>query len=183
LSYAYTPQIWPSVFTALLSIALAIYSWRRRSVPGVLSFMTGVLFYTGWAAGSLMEYTAVDVTTKIFWLKFQAVWQLPAITAITCFILDYAWPGRWLTRRNLALLSVPPLLAFGLILADNLHHPMYHSFSFDGSLIPQWGPGSWLFLAYSFGLGIVILIALAWLFLRSPQHRWPVALILMAQVG
>ena len=43
-NYAYTSYIWPSVFTVLLLIALAVYSWHRRSVPGALPFMIGCLF-------------------------------------------------------------------------------------------------------------------------------------------
>jgi hypothetical protein len=109
-SYAYTPQVWLSLLTVVLLVALAIFGWRRRNVPGAVPFTVGCLFAALWAAGSFMEYAVADVATKILWVKFQAVWQLPATTAITCFILEYAWPGRWLTRRNLALLSVVPLL-------------------------------------------------------------------------
>ena len=37
---------------------------------------------------------------------------------ITCFILEFAWPGVWLTRRNLILLGIVPLLNAVLILSD-----------------------------------------------------------------
>jgi len=48
-NYAYSPSIWPSVFTVLLLIALAIYSGRRRSVPGATPFMVACLLAAGWA--------------------------------------------------------------------------------------------------------------------------------------
>ena len=35
---------------------------------------------------------------------------MPTAIAVLCFALEYAWPGRWLTRRNLVLLSIPPLV-------------------------------------------------------------------------
>ena len=88
--YAYTPHIWPSFLTVLLLIALAVYSGRRRSVPGALPFTIGCLFAALWAAGSMMEAAAVEVQTKIFWVKFQGAWILPVVTAITCFVLEYA---------------------------------------------------------------------------------------------
>jgi hypothetical protein len=43
-NYAYTPHIWPSIFTILLLIALAIYAWRRRSVAGEVPFTIGCLW-------------------------------------------------------------------------------------------------------------------------------------------
>ena len=104
LHYAYTPQIWPPFLMVVLMIALAVFSHRRRSAPGARQLMIACLFAAAWAASLLMNYAAVDMATKIFWLKVQAIVQLPIIIAITCFILEYAWPRRWLTRRNLALL-------------------------------------------------------------------------------
>jgi signal transduction histidine kinase len=182
-NYAYTPHIWPSILTILLLIALAVYAWFRHAVAGTVPFTIGCLLAALWVAGSALEYAAIDPTSKIFWFKFQAVWQLPAATASTCFILEYAWPGRWLKRRNLALLSIFPLLEVLLVLTNALHHLAWSGFITGGSVLALRGPGTWLIIAYGYGLGLLNLIVLAWLFLRSPQHRWPVALMLTGQVG
>jgi signal transduction histidine kinase len=183
LNYAYTPRILPSIFTLLLLIALAIYAWRRRNVAGVVPFTIGCLLAVPWVAGSVLEFSAINVATKIFWVKFQSVWQLPSATASTCFILEYAWPGRWLKRRNLALLSFAPLLLVILVLTNGLHHLAWSGFTYDGSVIPLRGPGIWSLIAYGYGLGLLNLIVLVWLFLRSPQHRWPVAIMVAGQIG
>jgi PAS domain S-box-containing protein len=182
-NYAYTPHIWPSILTLLLLIALAIYAWRRRSVPGVVPFIIGCLLAVPWVAGSVLELAALNPATKIFWFKFQSVWQLPSATASTCFILEYAWPGRWLTRRNLAVLSIAPLLLVILVLTNNLHHLAWSGFTYDGSVIPLRGPGIWSLIAYGYGLGVLNLIVLVWLLLRSPQHSWPVAIMVAGQIG
>jgi PAS domain S-box-containing protein len=182
-NYAYTLYIWPSFLTVLLLIALAAYSWHRRSVPGALPFMIGCLFAALWAAGSVMEVAAVDVATKIFWVKFQGVWHLPVATTILCFVLEYVWPGRWLTRRNLTLLSILPLLTLGLVLSNDLHHLAWRSFAFDGSVLPQLGSGVWVLFSYAYGLVIANLVILAWLFPRVQYHRWPVVVMLMGQFG
>lgn len=182
-NYAYTPTIWPSLLTVFLMLAMGLYSLRRRNVPGVVPFFIGCLFGAVWAAGSVMEYAATELATKIFWIKFQTAWQLPAATTITCFVLEYAWPGRWLTRRNLTLLSIAPLLLIGLILVDNFTHLIWRSFSMERSVITKLGPGSWIAIIYSFGLIFLNLIVFIWLFRRSPQHRWPVAIMVIGQVG
>jgi len=182
-NYAYTPSIWPSVLMVILMVALSTYSARRRYVPGATSLMVASLFAAAWAVGSLLEAAAVELGTKIFWFKFQVVVQLPMIVATTCFVLEYAWPGRWLTRRNLALLFFPALVAIVMILTDGRHHLAWRGFVVDGSVQPQLGPGSWFSAVYFLGiLGALNLIVFGWLFLRSPQQRWPVVLMLVGQL-
>ena len=174
LPYAYTSQIWPPIFTALVLIALAFYSWQHRSVPGTLPFAFALLLATLWMAGISLEFAAVDASAKIFWAKFQAAWMLPIATGVICFLLEYAWPGHWLTRRNLVLLSIPCLLALGLILTDDFHHLVWQGFELDGEVIPLNGPGNWIILAYAYALGVLNLVVLAWLFIRSPLHPDPI---------
>jgi PAS domain S-box-containing protein len=181
-TYAYTPQIWPSVLTVMLLISLSIYSGHRRSLPGVTPFLIGCLFAAAWAAGNVMEVAAQDLAAKIFWFKFQAVWQLPVIIAVACFVLEYAWPGRWLSRRNLALLSIPALLALALILTNDLHHLIWRGFVYDGKVTPPRGLGNWIIVAYGYGLTILNLVIFAWLFQRSQQHRWPVMMMVIGQI-
>lgn len=182
-NYAYTPSIWPSVFTLLLLIALVAYSCNRRSVPGATPFMVACLFAAAWAAASLMEVAAGDVQAKIFWFKFQRLFQIPLVTATTCFVLEYAWPGRWLTRRNLILLSIPCLLGLIIILTNNLHHLLWRGFEVDGKIFPIRGPINWTYLGYTLGLTILNLIIFIWLFVRSPQHRWPVVIMVAGMVA
>ena len=181
--YAYMPQIWPPIFTALALIALAVYSFHRRSVPGALPFTIAILFGALWMVGISLEVAAVATVTKIFWFEFQAAWLLPIATTVTCFLLEYASPGRWLTRRNLTLLSIPCLLYLGMILTNNLHHLAWQGFLVDHEVIALNGLGNWVFLAYSYGLGVLNVVVLAWLFIHSPQHRWPAALIMVGLVA
>jgi len=145
--------------------------------------MIASLFAAAWAVGSLLEAAAVELGTKIFWFKFQAVVQLPMIVATTCFVLEYAWPGRWLTRRNLALLFFPALVGIVMVLTDDRYHLAWRGFVVEGSVQPQLGPGSWLSAVYFLGiLGALNLIVFGWMFLRSPQQRWPVVLMLVGQL-
>jgi len=180
--YAYTPNIWPPILTVILLLILAIYSWRKRMRPGALPFAIGSLLAGLWVTGSVFRYASVEVDMQIFWYKFESLWQLSSITAITCFILEYTWPGRWLTRRNLILLSVIPLLDILLILTNEFHHLGWQSLVNNGILIPQLGTLGWFTFAYGAALSIPNIITLVWLFLRSPAHRWPAIIILIGQV-
>ena len=87
MSYTFTHSIWPSFFIVLLMSILAVYSGRRRSVPGATPFMIACLFAAAWEVISLMKVAAIDMSSKIFWFMVQAVDQLPIVISITCFIL------------------------------------------------------------------------------------------------
>jgi PAS domain S-box-containing protein len=182
-SYAYTPSIWPTAIMILFLIVMTVYARRRRSVPGAVPFMVACLFSVLAASSLLMTNLAVDPDTKIFWFRLVASSLLPSSTAITCFVLEYAWPGRWLTRRNLILLSILPLLGiFYFLTAGYLIQPM-PDFQVGETVKASISPASAIVLAYMLALTLVNLIVLAWLFIRSPRHRWPVALMAASQIA
>jgi signal transduction histidine kinase len=180
--YTYTPHIWPSIFTILLLIVLAAYAWRRRDMPGALWLVIYCLLGLAFLAAKVLEFLAVDFETKIFWFNVEQSWWLPGTTALTCFILEYTWPGRWVTRRTVALLCIVPLLGLALLLTNNFHNLTFNGYGFTGDVVPLNGPAGWAVVVYNLGLRVISIIALTWLFVHSPQHRWPAALILIAEI-
>lgn len=180
--YAYTPAIWPSVFTIMLLIVLAVNAWRKRNLPGALWFVIYCLFSVLFLAPKVIEFLAVDFETKIFWFNLEYPWWMPGTTALTCFVLEYTWPRRWVTRRTLAVLSIVPLLGLALLFTNHFHNLSFTGYEFTGDVVPLYGPVGWAFLGYNLGLRAVSISALVWLFVRSPQHRWPAVLILVAEI-
>jgi PAS domain S-box-containing protein len=179
--YQYTPVIWPSIFTVMLLTVLAVYAWRRRNLAGALPFIIYCLFSMAFLGAKVIEFFAIDFETKIFWFNIGHPWWLPGTTALTCFVLEYTWPGRWVTRRNVALLSIVPLMDLALLFTNNFHNLLFRSYEFSGDVVPLYGPAGWGFVVYNMGLRVVSVIALAWLFLRSQQHRLPAVLIMIAE--
>ena len=182
-TYAYTPDIWPPLATIALVAVLGIYSWRlRRTAPGARFFAVTCLFWLLLLLGAVGEIAAVDPAARIAWHTFQALWQLPIATAVTCFTLDYVQPGRWLTRRNLVLLWIPPLLVALLILTNPAHYFFWRSVIFTDEARAAPAPGGWISVIYAMLLALVQAGALLWLFVHSRQHRWPVVLMLTSVV-
>lgn len=179
--YAYIPAIWPSVITVMLLALLAVYAWRRRDIPGALWLVIYCLFGIVFLTAKVIEFLAVDFEAKIFWFNAGHPWWLPGTTAMTCFILEYTWPGRWVTPRNLVLLSIVPLLGIALLFTNNIHHLLFSGYGFTGDVAPLYGPVGWALVVYNMGLRVISIVALTWLFVRSPQHRWPATLILLAE--
>lgn len=181
--YAYNQDLWPAMVSVALTLYLGFFSWRRRKVPGARAFAIGCLFAMLWSIGSSLEIAAVDFSTKVIWIKFHALWQLPTVTALSCFFLEYAGFGRFLTRRNLILLSMPALVIFCLMLTDHYHHIIWSSFSRGEYITANYGIGTWASIVYANLLGLVNLLALLRLAFRTPKSRWPVAIMLFGQIS
>ncbi len=182
--YAYTPAIWQPLMAAVFLAALSLYSWRRRSTHAALPLAIGLLFATLWLLGIALEVATVAPATKIAWHKFQAAWQLPTATAMACFALEYAYPGRWLTRRNLILLALPPFVLMLLLITTDAQF-MWRRLEVapDGAIVRRFAAAGTLLVAYGVSLGLVNVAAFLWLFIRSPQHRWPAALMLFGDLA
>jgi PAS domain S-box-containing protein len=180
-SYSYDPHIWPALLTVGSAVVLGLYSWHHRKIPAAIPFAIGCLFAALWAMGAAMEVSADTFFNQVFWAKFQVVWQLPTTTAFPVFVLVYAGLGRWLTRRNLALLTIFPLLFVVLVITNDFHHLIWTDFKFDHYVIPSQGMLNPIFLAYGYLLGLVNIIVLIWLAARFPRHRVP-SLIMLSGV-
>ncbi|NJD58796.1 MAG: PAS domain-containing protein [Anaerolineae bacterium] len=177
-SYSYTPYIWPMLASVLFFSLLGIYAWRHRGVPSAFSFAVMMIFPTFWSIGAAMMLSANDLETKIFWFKFLNLFKIPSATAEFCFVLQYCGLGRLLTRRNLILLSIPALLSTIFILTNNIFHLIWTDIQVNGEIDPVHTNVTNLFFFYFICLFLVEIFVLIRFFIRSPQHRWPVALIL-----
>lgn len=151
-------------------------------MPGALSFAVSCLLVVPLTVSLLITYLAVDAETRNFWSRFADIWWLPSTTAITCFILEYAWPGRWLTRRNLFLLSIVPLLSILFILIHDFYHEIPFTSVLRGIGGDSFGPVGGILFLYSFILFLINLVVFAWLFVHSPQYRLPVILMATGQI-
>ncbi len=181
-SYTYSPDIWPALTTLALLIFLGTYSWRRRNIPAAKPFTIACVFGGLWTLGVILELSALNFSTQVYWMKFQAIWHLPSAATITCFVLRYAGLGRCLTRRNYVLLFLFPLLSALLMITNDFHHLVWTGFRLNGHVTASPGSLFWAFISYGIFIGFFNLLVLVWLAISSPMHRWPVAIMLVGQM-
>jgi PAS domain S-box-containing protein len=181
-AYSYTSDIWPALITLAIVIYLGLYGWRRRHIPAAKPFIIACVLCGLWSLGAILEISALNFSTQIFWKKFQAIWQLPAAATITCFVLQYAGLGRWLTRRNYVLLFLIPLLCSLLMITNDFHHLIWIGFGMNGYVTPIPGRLFWAFISFGILLGLLKFLVLIWLAIRSPEHRLPVAIMMFGQI-
>jgi hypothetical protein len=107
--FSSTYYFWSSLLSVLALLFLAIYSWRRRSVPGALPFAVGCAFTALWGVGAILQLTADTISTQIFWYKFQGIWVLPTFTAMLCFVLEYPIQDARAPQPDLAVHPTAPV--------------------------------------------------------------------------
>ena len=171
-SYQYTPYIWPVLTSTTFLTALGIYGIKHRTAPGAVALSILMAVASLWALANGLGLTGTDTVVKIFWFKFQVALMLPMATAALFFAFEYAGLGKRLARRTLALLAILPIAFVLLILTNEIHHLVWTRIWFDGTVHADRGPAHWAAIGYGFLISTLHLTVLAWLFVRSPRHRW-----------
>ena len=180
--YAYTPWIWPLVASAVFNAALSVYLWRRRQMPGALPLSLAILVIALWCAADAGEITATQFASKQFWFLVRDALALPGVTLSLWFVIHYAGLERWLTRPIVALLAgaLIALTPLYLVAGGSL---LWGRLWLDGSVRGELAPLGAAFGVYGFGISLLATAILLLLFIRSPAHRVPVALIMLGQIG
>ena len=178
-SYEYTPHIWPMLTAAGLGAALAVYSWRHRNVPGATGLAFTMLFTVVKLMASILEVTATNFSTKIFWFQIEQFCLLPAVVASLAFALGYAGLDTWLNRRTITVAIIPVLFFIPLSFTNDTHHLIWTHIGLDGRIHITSGVFNYGMMSYGILLSIVTLSIFIGLFIQSPLQRWPVGLILL----
>jgi len=135
-----------------LTLALAGYSWQRRSANSAREFsvcMTAVAIYV---IGYGFELSSLNLETMLFWSRIEYVGILSFPTLFLVFTIQYTGHEKWLNLRNGILLSILPVSLLVFKLLDNSLHLIYSSVAVDAS-------GEFPMLAFSRGpLYLVIAI-------------------------
>lgn len=115
-----------SILSALIALIASFIAWRR-SAPG--SFMLGLLLLSMaiWSGFYSTRWMDIPLAAKTFWfdLMFVGVAALPTLYLL--FILTFTHHDAWLTKRNLLLLSIQPVISVLLQWTNGYHHLFYLS--------------------------------------------------------
>ncbi|KTB48316.1 Histidine kinase/PAS fold/Histidine kinase-, DNA gyrase B-, and HSP90-like ATPase [Dehalogenimonas alkenigignens] len=181
-AYSYNPEAWPALVTVILTGILGWYGWQRRKYTIAKPFILLCLFSFLWAVGCLLEILAIEFSDKIFWIKFQGVWQLPEATTWLWFVLEFAGFNRWLTPRTLWLMFSPSLFFFLVIITNSNHHLLWKDFLMGDHVVQVFGIANWIVIGYACVLVLIIVAILIGLAIRSPQLRLAATAMLSGMV-
>lgn len=176
------------LLSALMSLGLAIYAWRQRPIAGAASFclmMSGLFI---WLLSYMLEIITFEATLRLTWsnMTFFGVATVPI--AWLLFSWEYTGRTHWLTRRNIVLLFVEPVLIW-LLIWTNFSHGLFRTsavFDMTGPVVKAqmiYGPAFWVHTGYSYILLLIGTILLIKAFFQATGlYRRQLSIILIGVI-
>jgi diguanylate cyclase (GGDEF)-like protein/PAS domain S-box-containing protein len=172
MSWQLTPYALAFFVAAGISALVAFIAWRRRTMPGGRPLALLMLAVAEWALGAGLDVAAVEVPAKILWSKVEYLGLINVPPLFLVFVLEYTHRDRWLTRRNLALLWIIPIITLLMAATNEWHSLMWTSFtpSPSGSNLLIYGHGSWFWVSVSCTYLVLLAgtLSLIWAITRFP---------------
>jgi len=115
-----------SILSALIALSASFIAWRRPA-PG--SFMLGLLLLAMaiWSGFYSTRWMDIPLEVKAVWFDLMYIGVVALPTLYLLFILTFTHNEIWLTKRNLLLLSIQPMLSVLLQWTNGYHHLFYLS--------------------------------------------------------
>ncbi len=180
-----TPYFMVLMITAVISAVVSFIVWRRRSAPGGIAIALMMLAVTEWSLVAGLEAAAVEQAAKILWSKLEYLGSNSTMVFFLIFAIEYTGRGKWLTRRNMALLWGVPLLNMGMVATNEWHELVWPGFVpgpvGSNLLIYHHGPWFWFVMASVYVyISMATLLLIRTVFRSSALHRRQVRALLVA---
>lgn len=130
----FIPNIYSTVLilSGIVTLLLCFNIFRRYEIV-VRWFGFMVLSIAVWALSYGFELATTNLEEMLFWINFEylGISFLPACWFF--FIVKFTGKDEWISKRNLALVLVIPLITLSLVWTNEFHHLHYKSVSVDSS--------------------------------------------------
>jgi PAS domain S-box-containing protein len=158
MTLQYTPYFFPLIIGGLISTGLAVFAWRYRAMPGAIPLTMLMGCVAWWSIGYAIQLSFIALRAKVIQSNINYIAILITPLAWFAFALQYSGYQKWLTRRNLILLSILPTILLSIIWTDSAHRwfrtdiqlaPIGQSFVV---MKPTHGIAFWTFVMYAYPL-------------------------------
>ena len=183
MSWDYTPYVLPLFLSGVMAAAFALYTWRRaqaRAKPLIALMIAGAV----WSLGHAAELMGADLSSKLFWTRFQCFGIGVVPVAWLAVALQHSGKEHAMTRRALVLLMIVPAAALALVWTNEGRGLIWRDMSLHSAgpfsvLAVVHGPGFWAWIAYSYTLFLVGGILLALTAVHSPALYFRQRIVLL----
>lgn len=170
------PLLVPLLVVGLCMAFLGVHIWWNRRTSEARTLAVLMLAVSVWALVYMLELGSADLSVKLFWAKVKYFGVSVVPTAWLIFVLQYSGRGSPLKRRNLALLSIMPLVTLALVWTNEAHHLFWKSVSLqDGEMFSilslPIGPALWFCALYNYILLVLGIFLMIGTVMRSPEVR------------
>lgn len=132
----YTPYVWPLIIASLFCIRIALYVQRYPDAPAARSFSLMMWLGVAWTFLYGISILTVWYPLRV-WLSMLMYIPTRLITPVILLLaLEYTGHEKWITKRNIALLMIIPVLSIVASLTSPWHTLFRYNFhlDLDGSL-------------------------------------------------
>ena len=186
-----TPYLVLLYISAMISVALALLLWPRRSAPGAKPLIVLLLAVAEWALGSAFQLSQPTLSGQLFFSRLQYLGITLIPLAWLIFTMQFAGRQiadrqRQLTGAGLLGLCIEPLLINILVWTNEAHHLIWS----QASLLPGYSmphlaltfqTGFWIHAIYSYVIILVGIYKLVHSYLYStPRFRRQIASLIIA---
>jgi PAS domain S-box-containing protein len=157
-----TPYLIPWFVSVVLTFSLGVYAIRRRGHFASIPFIAMCFFATLWAAGYIFELGGTTLEVKLLAIKIEYIGIIGVPLSWTAFALSYTGHGNWLTKRNVTLVLIFPILTLFVVWTTEFTHWFFTELDVikneELGLILIWNPlGWWFWLHAVYIYGILVL--------------------------
>jgi len=116
-----------SVFVVLyaamgfITLLLAVYSWKRRSVPGTFWFSLLMLAAAEWCLGFALELLVPEPSLKILIGKLEYIGIVSIAPLMLLFVAGYTRNDSWLKGPRALLLWIIPATVLAFVATNDMH--------------------------------------------------------------
>jgi PAS domain S-box-containing protein len=141
--------------SAALILGVAFVAFRHINMRGAQYFIFLVLSVEVWALFTGLEHAVVEPGGKILFGKFEYLGIATVGPTWLMFALSYNLKEKWLTRRNIILLFLIPVITVMIAFTNELHGLLWPkitpSSNIPGAnLIYEHGPAFWLMFTFDY---------------------------------
>ena len=162
--WQYNPYALPLFFAASISVGLALFMLRRRTIVA-RAFTVLLLLIAEWSLTDGLELMSADLPSILLWDKATFFGLVTVPVACLIFVLVYTGRDRWLSKRTVSLLLLVPAITLLLRWTDATYHLIYAELTLTTSyglhiIEGTYGIGFYLGAGYSYVLMVFALMSL-----------------------
>lgn len=167
-----------------LMVALISYNQEPKGQKFLTAMMLGAAVWTG---GAAFENSFPLLSTKIFWANIQFLGGLSIPVSFLLLSLQYAGLDRWISKKEIFLLSIIPGITALLVFTNTFHHLIWRNawiIVYGTTQVLTFDHGFWYWIGVVFFpyvylfVGTILFIYSA--MLQPPAYRGQVILIVSA---
>ncbi|HNO93041.1 MAG TPA: histidine kinase N-terminal 7TM domain-containing protein [Anaerolineales bacterium] len=156
-----TPLLYPWLLSVTLTFLTGLYAFRYRRHVAAIPFILMCFFASFWALCYIFELGATSLELKTWGVKLGYIGILGLPLSWTAFALAYSGHTSWITKRNIMLALIFPIITLIVIFTNQYHHWFFTDFGLQtdsaSGLILIYDPlGWWFWLHAVYTYGILI---------------------------